>query len=200
MEDIYEKSILLIGGMAIGKSTVSEILSEKLNMELISSDAKKDEFLLSIPDYSFEKQLQIRKEYGFNAEANYLLSYLELTLNNILDSLNVPTIIDIGALNTTKLDMLSISKLKKFKNIILLKSDNLENILKRRNVLPNSELASVYIKTHRNPNNEFLCTQIICVDNKTPEEIVNEIINLICKEKRNNYKKLVILLQEKRKC
>lgn len=172
MEDIYEKSILLIGGMAIGKSTVSEILSEKLNMELISSDAKKDEFLLSIPDYSFEKQLQIRKEYGFNAEANYLLSYLELTLNNILDSLNVPTIIDIGALNTTKLDMLSISKLKKFKNIILLKSDNLENILKRRNVLPNSELASVYIKTHRNPNNEFLCTQIICVDNKTPEEIV----------------------------
>lgn len=30
MEDIYKKSILLIGGMAIDKSTVSEILSEKL--------------------------------------------------------------------------------------------------------------------------------------------------------------------------
>lgn len=184
MEDIYEKSILLIGGMGIGKSTVSKILSKKLNMKLVSSDAKKDELLLSLSDYSFEKQLQIRKQYGFNAEATYLLPYLELTLNNILDSLNVPTVIDIGALNTTKLDIISIRKLKKFKNIVLLKSDDMQRILNRRKVLPNGELETVYIETHQNPNNEFLCTQVICVDNKTTEEVASEIVSLICNTKR----------------
>lgn len=99
MDDIYEKSILLIGGMAIGKSTISELLAKKLNMEVVSTDAQKDKILLSIPDYSFEKQLQIRKEFGFTAEANFPQPYLDLALNHILDSLDAPAIIDIGALN-----------------------------------------------------------------------------------------------------
>ena len=42
MNDIYEKSILLIGGMAIGKSTISELLGKELNMNTISIDAEKD--------------------------------------------------------------------------------------------------------------------------------------------------------------
>lgn len=180
MNDIYEKSILLIGGMAIGKSTISELLAERLNMNIISTDAKKDELLLSLPNYSFEKQLQIRKQYGFNAEVNYLLPYLHLTLNNILDFLNTPSIIDIGALNTIDLDTTSISKLRQYKNIILLKSKNLDSILKRRKIASNSDLEKIYIQTHQNPSNEYLSTQVIYVDNKSPEEIVNEIIDLIC--------------------
>ncbi len=63
MNDIYEKSILLIGGMAIGKSTISELLGKKLNMNTISIDAEKDKLLSTIPNYSLEKQLEIRKQY-----------------------------------------------------------------------------------------------------------------------------------------
>lgn len=177
MNDIYEKSILLIGGMAIGKSTISELLANQLNMNIISSDAKKDELLISLPNYSFEKQLQIRRQYGFNAEVNYLLPYLHLTLNNILDFLNTPSIIDIGALNTIGLNKTSIDKLRKYKNIILLKSNDLDSILKRRKITSNSDLEKIYIETHQNPENEHLSTQIIYVDNKSLEEIVNEIVN-----------------------
>lgn len=180
MNDIYENSILLIGGMAIGKSTISEMLAKQLNMNIISSDAKKDELLLSLPNYSFEKQLQIRKQYGFNAEVNYLLPYLHLTLNNILDFITTPSIIDIGALNTIGLDTTSINKLKKYKNIILLKSKHLDNILKRRKIMSNSDLEKIYIETHQNPENELLSTYVIYVDNKSSEEIVNEIVNLTC--------------------
>lgn len=178
--DVYEKSILLIGGMAIGKSTISELLARKLEMSAISIDAKKDELLQSLPKYSFEKQLQIRRKYGFSAEAKYLLPYLNLTLNNILDSLRNPVIIDMGALSTMGLDATSISKLRQYKNIILLKSDNLDSILKRREVALNSDLGQIYLETHRNPNNEHLCTQVINVDNKSPEKIVEEILELTC--------------------
>lgn len=183
-DDVYEKSILLIGGMAVGKSTISELLARKLDMSAISIDAKKDELLQSLPEYSFEEQLKIRSEYGFSAEARYLLPYLNLTLNSILGSLRTPAIIDLGALSTMGLDITSITKLGKYKNIILLKTDDLDSILKRREVASNSDLGQIYLETHRNPNNEHLCTQVINVDNKSPEEIVEEILELNCEIKK----------------
>ncbi len=108
-----------------------------------------------------------------------------MTLNNILEYLTTPSIIDIGALNTVGLNAISINKIKQFKNIILLKSKDLKSILKRRNIEQNSDLERIYIETHQNPENRHLSTQIIYVDNKTPEEIVNEIINLNCHKKRH---------------
>lgn len=185
MNDIYEKSILLIGGMAIGKSTISELLGKELNMNTISIDAEKDKLWSTIPNYSLEKQLEIRKQYGFDAEVKFLLPYLHMTLNNILEYLTTPSIIDIGALNTVGLNDISINKIKQFKNIILLKSKDLKSILKRRNIEQNNDLERIYIETHQNPENRQLSTQIIYANNKTPEEIVNEIINLNCHKKRH---------------
>lgn len=69
-DDVYEKSILLIGGMAIGKSTISELLAEKLKMSIISIDAKKDELLQSSSEYNFEMQLQIRKNMALMQKLN----------------------------------------------------------------------------------------------------------------------------------
>ena len=44
MDSIYENSILLIGGMAIGKSTISELLSKSTSMPIVSTDAVRCEF------------------------------------------------------------------------------------------------------------------------------------------------------------
>ena len=74
--------------------------------------------------------------------------------------------------------------MRRYKKIILLKSDDLDSILKRRKVAPNSNLRQIYLETHQNPNNELLCTQVINVDNKSPEEIVEEILELTCQIKK----------------
>lgn len=74
----------------------------------------------------------------------------------------------------------TISKLKQYKNIILLKSADIESIIKRRSIIPNSNLGEIYINTHKSSNNEELSTQTIYVDGKSPEEIADEIISLTC--------------------
>lgn len=83
-----------------------------------------------------------------------------------------------GALSTIEVDTSSVNKLRRYKYIIWLKSDNLDAILGRRKVDPNSDLGRIYLATHQNPNNEHICTQVINVDNKSPEEIVEEILEL----------------------
>ncbi len=46
--DIYNKSILMIGPMATGKSSISKDLSNKLNMPYISFDKSRMDFYKSI--------------------------------------------------------------------------------------------------------------------------------------------------------
>lgn len=179
MEYIYEKSILLIGGMSIGKTTISELLGKELKLPILSTDAIKDEILMKDIDYSFGKQLKIRNEKGFEAESKFLIPYLNKTLINILDNLDRQSIIDIGALNTLDLDEELINKITQFKFIVYLKSSNNLSILERRNIDSTSEVGQIYLKTLNNPNNDKLATIIINIDGKIPYEITREIITLI---------------------
>lgn len=48
INDIYNKSILMIGPMATGKSSISKDLSNKLNMPYISFDKSRMDFYKSI--------------------------------------------------------------------------------------------------------------------------------------------------------
>lgn len=182
MDNIYDDSILLIGGMSIGKSTISKLLSEKTNMKVISTDAVRSNLLNTISNYSFEKQLEIRKEKGYKGEMEYLIPYTNKTLNKVIDELSDPSIIDIGAFFKNQLTDNLIEKIKQFKNIVLLYSDNNEEILKRRNIDPKSEIGQIYLETLNNNVLEELCTRKINVDNQSPEEIVNEIV----KNNKNN--------------
>ena len=177
MNDIYNESIILIGGMAIGKSTIAQQLSEITNMPIISTDAVRDEVLDSIPDYSFEKQLQIRSEKGYKGEMEYLIPYSNITIGKVIDELKTPSIIDLGALFQNQLNDELIGKIKSFKNIILLYSSNNEEILKRRSIDPNSELGRIYLQTLDNSLYESIATKTINVDNMSIDDIISEIIS-----------------------
>ena len=179
MNNVYNDSVLLIGGMAIGKTTVSDLLGEKLNMKVYSIDAIKHEVLENVPKYSFEKQLDIRKEKGFKGELEFLIPYVNLTTNQVIDNLDKPAIIDLSSIFENQFDDDLVSKIKKFKNIIYLYSNNNNDILKRRNIDPNSELGKIYLESLQSNEYDKLCTLKICVDNKTPEEIINEIMKSI---------------------
>ena len=177
MDEIYNKSIILIGGMAIGKSTIAKELSKKTGMKYISTDAYKDRILEANPDYSFEKQLKIREKYGFKGEKEFLLPYLLESFKQLLDNLKEPSIIDVGALSTFIIDEELRNKLSNYKQIINLYSENIDEILKRRNIDKNSELGIIYQESHNNLINEDISTKSINIDNKNIEEIIKEITN-----------------------
>ncbi len=177
MDKIFTKSIVLIGGMAIGKSTTAELLHQKLKMPYFSSDAIRCDVLEKTPDYSFEKQLEIRKKEGYKGEMKFLNPYSNIAINNIIDDLKQPSILDIGTFFPDQLNKELITNLKQFKNIIFLYSNNPYEIIKRRKIDPQSELGQIYLNTLNSPIYDQLFTKKINVDKKTPEEIVNEIIN-----------------------
>ena len=177
MDDIFKKSIVLVGGMAIGKSTVAQQLNEITNMPIISTDAIRCEILESIPDYSFEKQLQIRSENGFKGEMEYLKPYSNVAINKVIDGLSTPSIIDLGAIFPNQLNDELIKKIKMFKNVILLYSNNNSEILKRRSIKHNSELEKIYMQTLDESLYEPIATKKINVDNMSKDDIINEIVS-----------------------
>lgn len=176
MNNVFYESIILIGGMAIGKSTIAQHLSKITNMKVISTGAVRCEVLENIPGYNFEKQLQIRKEKGFKGEMEYLIPYSNIAISETIDKLNTPSIIDIGAFFPNQLNNELIEKIKLFKKIILLYSNNNNEILKRRKIDSNSELGKIYIQTLDNSLYESIATKMINVDNMSIDDIINEII------------------------
>ena len=186
MNNIYENCILLIGGMSIGKSTISELLGNSLRMNVVSIDAVKHEILEKNPNYNFETQLKIRKEKGYYGEIDYLIPFLNMSLEYTIDNLSKPCIIDLNAFFENQLNNTLINKIKQFNNIVYLYTDQKENILERRKIDINSELGKIYLTTLNNPINDVLCSIKINVDNKTPEEIVNSIIEKINSKTHKN--------------
>ena len=177
MNDIFDESIILIGGMSIGKTTIAQLLNKKTNMPIISTDAVRCEVLESIPNYSFEQQLLIRKEKGFKGEMEFLIPYSNVSINTVLDNLKTPSIIDVGAFFPNQLTNEIIDKFREFKKVILLESNNLSNILKRRNIDPNSEIGMIYFQTLDSSLYDSIATERINVDNMTEDEIINIIVS-----------------------
>lgn len=106
--DILNKSILLIGPMCAGKSTIATLLYRKLNMPRISLDNRKQ--LKNL--YEEKKNFNDEKEFDF-----YLVSY-------ILENIKEPTVIDFGMKHSIyeNREMFNRFKvlLKDFKNVVLL--------------------------------------------------------------------------------
>lgn len=180
MDNIKQDSILLIGGMATGKTTVARYLSEKTKLPYISIDAFKDKYLDNDSSYSFEKQLEIRKEKGYFGEMEYLLPFLHKALDYFLSNMDKPFIIDFGALSTIKLEDKTINEIKEFQNIFLLHSEI--GVSNRREIDKDSELDKIYSETNENPINFLLTDKIVTIDNKKPEDIGDEILSKINKK------------------
>ena len=179
----YDNTILLIGGMSVGKSTVSKLLGSEFGIPVVSIDGIRSETLDKTPNHSFEKQLEIRKEKGYKGEMEYLIPFTNLVINKVLDDINIPAIIDLGAFFKDQIDINLANKIKQFKHVIYLYPEDKLEILKRRNIDPNSEIGKIYLETLDNPIYDELCTKKINIDNLSPEDILKEIIN----NKKTNY-------------
>lgn len=107
-DDVFNKSIILIGPMCAGKSTIASLLQQKLNIKQISLDNRKQ--LAGL--YKEKENFDNEKEFDL-----YLVTYTLLNLKE-------PTIIDFGRQHSLYENKEMFNKmkelLKNFKNVVLL--------------------------------------------------------------------------------
>lgn len=178
-KEIIDSSILLIGPMGTGKSTISKKLNESTGFPRISLDDQ--EQLSSF--YQHRNDFKNFKDFEF-----YLTS-------SVLTSINEPTIIDFGAGHSVyenPVMFYEMQKLiKKFKNVeLVLPSENVDESLKIVNERMSSrgrcgshnafDTNKHFIES---PCNYELATDIVYTHNMTPDEIANVILTQIQSKK-----------------
>jgi len=162
--DIYNNSYLIIGAPNTLKSEISLLLKKELGYKLINLDREKHAYFNDFTDYDSNIYYNLLEKSYIKA-LNYIHKYEMQHLDDVLESIKENVIIDFG--NTYLLiDSNNIlSKIKLFKNIILLYKNNNElNIIERK--LKNNKIL------------DDISTKKICIDNKNKDDIVKEILNL----------------------
>lgn len=169
---MLSNSILMIGPMGAGKSTISSLMSSTLNMPKISLDDRNR--LGSL--YSKRNEFNDLKDFEF---------YLTCS---VLTGLKEPTIIDFGAGHSVYENPIMFYEFKKlisrFSNVVyMITSENKEEsieilnqrILKRN---PNEPISSLESNRHfvNMPCNKQLSTIQEFTNGKTKEEISNELL------------------------
>lgn len=180
-DEIKKKTIILIGPMGVGKSSISRELSRQTNLEVIPLDA---EDKLS-KYYDNRNHFDNFKEFEF-----YLMS-------SVLTNLDEPKIIDFGAGHSIYENPLMFMEFKKlisqFENVVLLMpSENKEESLKIVNErIKQRGVDDFKLKDNKhfiesNCNYE-VATIIEYTNGKTIEQISSEIENKIENKRRNSY-------------
>ena len=170
--NILENSIILIGPMGSGKSTIASLLCRKCNMPHISLDNRNQ----------LADLYEQRHKYANFKEFEFFLT------GTVLTNLSEPTIIDFGAghsvYENASLFLEMKSLLSKFSNVILLipsadKEESLAILNARKGISPGSK--EYYDNKHfvAIPCNYELATFTEYTKNKDQEQISDEIINHI---------------------
>ncbi len=174
---VKNNTIILIGPMGTGKSTVAKLLENQIEgMHRISLDNK------DLLKMLYEKERKFRDFKNFE----FMLT------GTVLSSLKKPCIIDFGAGHSVYEDKNLREQMKKmcaqFKNIILLlpsmdKEKSREVLAERRKIKLGSHKDQDNWHFITSPNNYELATNTLYEENKTPEDISREILQLVkCKQ------------------
>lgn len=174
---VKNNTIILIGPMGTGKSTVAKLLENQIEgMHRISLDNK------DLLKMLYEKERKFRDFKNFE----FMLT------GTVLSSLKKPYIIDFGAGHSVYEDKNLREQMKKmcaqFKNIILLlpsmdKEKSREVLAERRKIKLGSHKDQENWHFITSPNNYELATNTLYEENKTPEDISREILQLVkCKQ------------------
>lgn len=183
--EVFEKSIILVGPPASGKSTLSARLSLETGFKEISVDYYRNRY---------------RKNHnGQYTENDKLEIYRE-----ILGDLKEPAIISFGGgdgmFNDKQCESKFRNGISNFSNVILLmysndKEETINELVRRRtnefNIQDDHVINDIAGDIKRIVNNnkfDEFCTDTVYTKNKNIDDITDEILN-VCKEKVKNHQK-----------
>jgi shikimate kinase len=186
------KEIILLGPIAVGKTTTAKLLSEKLNKPVISLDDLRFDYYKEI-GYNNDHMKELYEKAGVMAIFQYGKIFDAYSIERILEE-HHDCIFDFGGGNIVSGYNFDLDRMKKalypYENVVLLipgedKEETLEFIYTRRDVKSSDrELIKYLVYNH---SNFEIAKHIVFVKDKTPEEVCNEVLS-ICnlKEKNNN--------------
>ena len=188
--------IILIGPYGAGKSTLAELLAERLNWDHYRLDLERSRYLREREDYNIDIVNQMDKwELSSPKWQRYNIYFVERFLDEHADS-DENCVLDLGAGHSVYKDIRFRSRAKQifapYPNVVLiLPSKNVEESLElllnqvRNHGLKGGTLSDEQIiKDNRvfleNPSNYELAKFIVYTRDKTPGETHDEIYQLVC--------------------
>lgn len=175
-------NIILIGGRGIGKTTISTILSKKLNKKRISTDAE-------IQQTTHQTIPEIIKNQGWHAfrDIEYEICKNIGNLNDVIVDTGGGVIIDLDANGNEIWSERKIQSLKKNGTTVLLTCSidtQVSNILEseHRPSLDGKQSAAEEIEAvmnRRNPWYEKAADYVVDVDGKSMEGVADEVIGIL---------------------
>lgn len=192
MTTLNKDVIILIGPIRSGKSTIANLLSERLNLPRYGMDKLRFEYYKE-SDYNEVEAEKINNNNGFLALCEYRKPYDIYAIKRVLKDCE-KGIIDFGGGLSVYEDEKHLQQittlLKPYRVVLLLPSENKEESLEILNVrMKEQEYQDYFSKkaiedrkelNHlfiNHPSNQLLAKYTFYTKNKTPEETCNEIIN-----------------------
>jgi shikimate kinase len=177
------KEIILLGAIAVGKTTTARLISERLKKPVISLDDLRFDYYKEIGyDHGHMKMLQ--EKAGIMAIFQYGKIFDAHSIERVLED-HHDCIFDFGGGNIISGYNFDLSRIKKalepYENIVFLVPSNdneetLEFICKRREIkATDKELISYLVHNH---SNYEIAKHIVFVKNKTPEEVCDEVLSI----------------------
>ena len=175
-------TIILTGPIGVGKTTQGKLLSQELGMPLCVYDEVKDKYRYKI-GLSKEKALAINDEQGVYAMLCYMNEFKSRILKPIVDD-HQGYIIDLGAGAHSFDEPHQVERAQEaFDGIedifLLMPSKDLETNIKVLPGLKKGYEVNTFLIMH--PTNELLTKKTIYTLNKTPNEVMVEIIESLNK-------------------
>lgn len=177
------KDIILIGPVAVGKTTTAKLLSEKLNKPLISMDDLRFDYYKEI-GYDNDHMKELNKKAGIMAIFQYGKIFDAHSIERILDD-HQDCIFDFGGGNIVSGYEFDLDRIKRalepYENVVFLtpcvdKEETLKFIYERRNIKPGDrELIEYLVFNHSNYN---VAKHTVFVKDKTPEEVCDEVLSI----------------------
>lgn len=177
------KEIILLGPVAVGKTTTARLISEKINKPVVSLDDLRFGYYKEI-GYNHDHMKELHEKAGIMAAFQYGKIFDAYSIERILED-HSDCIFDFGGANIVSGYDFDIHRIKKalqpYENIVFLVPDRdneetLQFIYQRRDIKPADRELIEYLMYHH--SNYEVANHIVFVKDKTPEEVCDEVLTV----------------------
>lgn len=196
MDEVYERSILLIGPVNSNNNAIASLLSEKTNMPTVSLDTAREKYYCDL-DYDREYANKLKREGGELARYEYSKPFEAHYIANFISNISEGSIIKFEATQTVYEQPELFAKvyncISKFANVILLLPDiDLQDCWKQINktckIPVGSDLSKLNWHLVSSPCNSNLATYTVYMCGRDKEEITDEILEYVNSKQKESVK------------